>query len=224
MKIIPAILETDFEKVKSYIYTFSKVTTEIQIDICDGKFVNAITWLPNSYDELNGLNINIEFDMMVTDVEKYLNNIFYYDAKKIIVHTRDIDIEKYKEIYKYIKSKNSLIKVGICDKNIEKIKEAFMYFDYVQIMGIKNVGFQGQDFDNDVLYFIKDLREFLNKKKEELHLEKDIIIQIDGAMNPETINKCKEFGANSFVVGSYLKKGIQENKLKELFNEIMNLQ
>ena len=51
----------------------------------------------------------------------------------------------------------------------------------------------------------------------------NMYIQIDGAMNIETIQKCKEAGASSFVVGSYLKSAIKENKLKEAYQSLKNI-
>ena len=243
IKIVPAILEQDFEKVKKYLDDFSKVTISMQIDVCEAGFLEKVnkntgaisTWLPNTQDDLSGYLFDLEFDMMVSDIEKYLDIIYYYDAKKIVLHTRCMSIEDYKSIYNKIKAKNKLVSVGISDVDIEKIKSLYGFYDYVQLMGIEQIGMQGQIFDRKVLDKISELKSFLDlkevenleKEKEEKGEEekesqnsKNICIQIDGAMNLETIKLCKAFGATSFVVGSYLKNAIKENKLAQEFRAL----
>ncbi|MDQ5957115.1 MAG: ribulose-phosphate 3-epimerase [Patescibacteria group bacterium] len=214
MKIIPAILEKDFDSVKSLIDTYSKISVSIQIDVCDGIFVENKTWKPNPFEDINGYLLDLEFDMMVEDVLKYLDFLSMYDAKKIVVHTNNIEVEDFKLIYQKIKDKNSLFEIGICDNDINKIKSLKGFYDYVQLMGIKNVGQQGQSFDDEVLNSIKELREFVGA---------DALIQIDGAMTKETIKLAKEAGANCFVVGSYLKNSIKDKNLKETFLELKSL-
>ncbi len=241
MKIIPAILEKDYLKVKDTLETFSKVATTIQIDIVEKSFAAAATntWLPNNYEDLNGYSINLEFDMMVSDIEKYLDIIYQYDAKKIIIHTQDMNIVDYMNVYEKIKERNHFIQVGICDIDIEKIKATYGYYDYVQLMGIENIGAQGQEFDTNVIDKIKLVKEFLDIKQEDSSTsvnknileggiknnltQKEIYIQIDGAMNPENIKLCKDAGASSFAVGSYLKNTIKNNNLKEVYTELKSI-
>ena len=230
IKILPAILELDYFKVKDYMEKFSKVATSVQIDVCDGIFVESKTWLPKATDDINGYNLDLEFDMMVSDIDKYLEVIYNYDVKKIIIHTDNMSVEDYVSIYQKIKSKNKLVRVAICDRDMEKIKSAYGHYDYVQIMGIQRVGKQGQLFDVTVLDKIKYIKLFFltkHKSQTEESVDDNIIanmyIQIDGAMNIETIQKCKEAGASSFVVGSYLKSAIKENKLKEAYQSLKNI-
>lgn len=218
IKIIPAILEKDFEEVKKLIEIFSKISVSLQIDVCDGVFVESKTWRPNAFDDINGYLLDLEFDMMVEEPLKYLDQLAMYDAEKIIIHSKNISAEEFKDIYKKIKEKNSIIQVGICDTDTEKIKSLCGHYDYVQLMGIEHVGKQGQPFYQKVLEYIKDLRYFFMSKD-----QPNFVIQIDGAMNPETIKKCKDAGANSFVVGSYLKNSIKGNKLKDTFQELKRI-
>ena len=242
MKIIPAILEKDYLKVKDTLETFSKVATTIQIDIVENNFAPGAvtnTWLPNSYEDLNGYSVNLEFDMMVSDIEKYLDMLYHYDAKKIIIHTRDMNIVDYMNVYEKIKERNHFVQVGICDTDTEKIKATYGYYDYVQLMGIENIGAQGQGFDTNVIDKIKLVKKFLDIKQEDSSTsvnknileggiknnltQKEIYIQIDGAMNPENIKLCKDAGAVSFAIGSYFKNAVKNNNLKEVYTELKNI-
>lgn len=214
--IVPAILEKDYDKVLFALEKYSKLTTKIQIDVCDGLYVNNKTWLPNNYEDINGFGLELEFDMMVGDVKSYLNTLYMYDAKYIVVHVSCLDDLEFRKVYAEIKQKNKLIKVGISIKHgdsLERVYDNYNFFDYVQIMGIKEIGVQGQLFDKNVIDKIKLTKNFLDiKYKEEsasmlTSFPKDKkYIQIDGAMNPESVESCKRAGATSFAIGSYLKK------------------
>lgn len=214
--IIPAILEKDYDKTLTMLDKYSDLTTRMQIDVCDGLYVNNKTWLPNNHEDINGYKLELEYDMMVGDIRTYLNTLYLYDAKYIVVHVSCLSDLEFRKVYAEIKQKNKLIKVGIAIKHgdsLERVYDNYNFYDYVQIMGIKEIGLQGQAFDKNVIDKIKLIKNFLNiKHKEEVlsmlsAFPKDKkYIQIDGAMNPENIADCKSVGADNFVVGSYLKK------------------
>ncbi len=220
VKIIPAVLEADHLKVREALQDFVSIATTIQVDVCDGVFVESLTWMPNDHQDLSGFNINLEFDMMVSDVEKYIDILFLYNPKKIVIHTRDMSIADYMILYDKIKDHHHFVSVAICDTDMQKIKSAYGYYDYIQLMGIEHVGVQGQAFDMSVIEKIKELDMFLENKS---GVSNPIIIQIDGAMNPKNIKACKDAGATSFVVGSYLKDSIKDNKLKEVYSELKGI-
>jgi ribulose-phosphate 3-epimerase len=72
--------------------------------------------------------------------------------------------------------------------------------NYLQVMGIRTIGKQGEIFDEDVLQIIKGIKEFFTTENI------DLPILMDGGMNEESIRKCKEAGAEVFVVGSALSR------------------
>jgi ribulose-phosphate 3-epimerase len=220
--IIPAILEKDYDKVLFSLEKYSKINTKIQIDVCDGLYVSNKTWMPNNYEDINGYNLELEFDMMVNDVRSYLNFLYLYDAKYIIIHIACLSDLELRKVCAEIKSKNSLIKIGFAinhEDSLNRVYDNYNFFDYVQVMGIKEIGAQGQSFDKSILGKIKSIKDFFNIKDREENIRtlstfpKDRkYIQIDGAMNPDTILICKKAGATSFAVGSYLKKSQDLNK------------
>ena len=79
----------------------------------------------------------------------------------------------------------------------------------LQIMGIENIGQQGQDFDEKCLEIIRKVKE---KYKD------DLKIQIDGHVDEKTIFKLKENGADEVVVGSYLMKNLSEKEFLQKYN------
>jgi pentose-5-phosphate-3-epimerase len=65
---------------------------------------------------------------------------------------------------------------------------------FIQVMGIKRIGAQGQPFDDSVIRRI----EYIKREC------RNVSIQVDGSMNPETIFLVKRAGATCAIVGSYL--------------------
>ena len=64
--------------------------------------------------------------------------------------------------------------------------------DYIQLMGIHDIGSQGQPFDEAVFAKIEQMKSrFPNKP-----------ISVDGSVNAQTIVRLKNTGADRFIVGS----------------------
>jgi pentose-5-phosphate-3-epimerase len=104
------------------------------------------------------------------------------------------------------------IYLGLCvsnDKNVPsfvaRVRAIEMVYSkvFIQVMGIDRIGAQGQPFDDRVL-----------KRISYIHDEcRNISIQVDGAMNPETALLVKNRGARCAVIGSYLfsQGGVKKN-------------
>ena len=74
-------------------------------------------------------------------------------------------------------------------------------------------GFGGQEFNYSVLNKISNLRK----------INKNIVIQVDGGINNETVNLVLDKGANIIVSGSYIFNGNNvENNINTL-KKILNI-
>ncbi|NCU28940.1 MAG: hypothetical protein EOM85_04725, partial [Candidatus Moranbacteria bacterium] len=78
--------------------------------------------------------------------------------------------------------------------NISKLDKFINHIDFVQCMGIENIGFQGQPFDERVLEQISSI----HKKYPE------IPVSVDGSVNEQTAQKLIDSGATRLVTGSAL--------------------
>ena len=76
--------------------------------------------------------------------------------------------------------------------SIEKIFPLITLLDFVQVMGIERIGFQGEGFSDRSLEYIKILREKYP----------DLVISVDGGVNLETGKMAIEAGATRLVAGS----------------------
>jgi len=87
------------------------------------------------------------------------------------------------------------VEVGIAllpSAGIEVLTRYDGLYDFVQVMGIARIGFQGEPFDDQALALVRKLREQYS----------DMVIQVDGAVSMDNIRALVDAGASRLVVGS----------------------
>jgi ribulose-phosphate 3-epimerase len=226
-EIIPAVLVESFNELNEKLAKFVNVASLVQIDICDGKFVSSLTWPMNPRDrdsidailnEENGLpfweQLDFEFDLMVLNAHKQFDLFARLGAKRIVFH---LEAEEEKSFKDFLESMDPYFKdnidIGIAintNTNIEKLEPFINYIDFVQCMGIENIGFQGEPFDEKVLEQIKNLRAKYPELK----------ISVDGSVKAETAPAIVAAGANRLVIGSAL---LNSYDIRETFKEFESL-
>ncbi len=195
-KIIPAIIPQSFDHLRDALRVLEGVAKEVQIDIVDGSFVPFTSWPYRGSGSVMLLqeyadNYQIEMDLMVQNPE--LAVPLYVDAgvQKIVIHLESvIDLETI-----YAHHRTHTYKLGLSignDTPIEVLEKELSNADYVQLMGIRKIGTQGQPFDTAVLHRITQLRTKYP----------DLVISIDGSVNAESLLLLRDAGANRFVAGS----------------------
>lgn len=209
-EIIPAIMPRDRESVeqavKRYIDTDIKT---IQIDLMDGEFVRGKTWPYRAKDqyaeytilEKEGFpgwqDIDIELDLMVANPLEDMKKFIEYGPSRIVVHAHSVSPEAYLAFLQEHNSVRSFIHFGIAFTildSVEKYSELLEHVDFVQCMGIAEVGKQGQEFEEEVLSQIQKVKE----------LQPDMVVSIDGGVNPNTAEQLLQAGADRLVSGSFL--------------------
>lgn len=209
MEIIPAILPKNFREIEEKIDLIKDFSNKVQIDICDGKYVPTITWPYWKADikpdenfeailrEDKGMpeweRIDYEFDLMIKDpneddARKWLSA----GATKIILH-----LESSKDLNPVIDVLKGLVEIGIAIGNMGNVEDLKKYIDkinFVQVMGIRKPGFQGQKFEESTIDKVKEIKK----------LYPDLKVQVDGGVSLDNANILKESGVDSLAVGSAL--------------------
>jgi len=226
-EVIPAVLAKDYNDLRQKIANVVNIAHVVQIDICDGKFVESKSWPMDKndaesvaliLDEQEGLpyweNLDFEFDLMVKDSIKQFDFFVRLGAKRIIFH---LEAEDEKELKDFINAIDPYtrenLEIGIAINTttpIDKLDTYINSIDFVQCMGIAHIGFQGEGFDERVLAQIKGLKEKYS----------DLIISVDGSVNEDTAPLLVEAGASRLVVGSVLLRSFD---VKETMKELENL-
>lgn len=214
IEIIPAIMPISFSDLEEKIFKVKGLVSLVQIDVMDGKLTTDATWpyleegldstFQNILDEKQSMplwdEIDFEVDLMVEgDLLKYTHDWIHAGAKRIILHYKsDPHIgETIQKIRANSVGKESpfYVEIGLgieAPENLEEIKKIIPHVDFVQCMGIKEIGVQGSPFNSDILKTITSLRERFP----------ELIISVDGGVNFETAPLLIKAGANRLVSGS----------------------
>lgn len=212
MQIIPAIMPKNINDMRDKMAQVIGACSLVQLDIMDGKFVKSKTFPFNPKDadfieqilsEEEALpywqELDVEFDLMVLNAHKNFDMYVSLGPKRIIFHIEaegnTIEFQEFLEGIDMYTREN--IEIGIAINNdtpIENLYPFVPYVSFVQFMGIKNIGYQGEAFDERVL----DRIEVFHTKYP------DVVISVDGSVNEDTIGMLIEKGATRFVIGSAL--------------------
>lgn len=176
----------------------------VQLDLMDGEFVEAKTWPffdkdKQSVRELMEREIRLpfsekvkyEFDLMVRAPEMDLKKYIKLGASRLIIHVNSIE---NKEIF-LEEVERPGVEWGIAfltTDNLADWADVIAKAGFVQLMGIENIGYQGQPFDPRVLDQVRRVRE----------IKPDAIISVDGGVNLETARELALAGATRLVSGS----------------------
>lgn len=207
-EIIPAVLPKNYEDLKNNIAKVRGIVPVVQIDICDGNFVKNTTWpFPDDehfrriLNEEEGLpfweDIDFELDLMVADAVENFDIYTKLGARRIVFHVEAVgDIEEFRNFLEGIDTYvRDVVEIGLAINTTTPVETIFPMIsnvDFVQVMGIENPGFQGEEFDERCLEHIKTLKEKYS----------DLVISVDGAVDFETAPLLVDAGATRLVSGS----------------------
>ena len=213
IKIAPSILAADLMNMKEEIELVDNYGAEyIHIDVMDGQYVENIAFGPNIVKSIRPLTKKVlDVHLMITPVAKYIDAFIKGGADIISFHP-DAD-KNTQDIIKQIRSNKC--KVGIAVHPKIKISDIEIFLDDIDCVIVMTVvpGFGGQAFLDSELRKIKDLYKF--RKENKLNFE----IEVDGGINKETAEKCKNHGADVLVAGTYIFSQ-NENKYKNLIDSL----
>ena len=219
-EIIPAILPEDIDDLREKLSLISGIVPLVQIDVCDGKFTPTKTWpykkgVDETFLKIVGQeegfpfwdSVDFEADLMVKHPENIIDDWVATGAKRIIIHIESTPdtlslVRKIRQEYQYKNESSYGIEIGVAlniDTPNEEVydilnalEEDGAPIDFVQFMGIENIGYQGEPFDERVFEKIRDLREKFP----------ETIISVDGGVSLENAAELIEAGANRLVSGS----------------------
>ena len=190
-ELIPSLLEENLSQLSKRLKAIREITDWVHLDVCDGLFVPATTV---AIEDLRALAYpaNVELHLMVNNPQQMVADIGFMRAKRIVFHpgTADSDTQVIRTI------QHSGAKAGLALEymtDTESVEDALFAADFIVVMPI-HAGRQGQQFHPEALELIQKIRVLVPNTP----------IEVDGAMNPETIPSVIGSGASIINVGSYL--------------------
>ncbi|MEK7593130.1 MAG: ribulose-phosphate 3-epimerase [Patescibacteria group bacterium] len=213
MKIIPAINEADFSKIKEKLEKAKEIGADwAQIDVADGKFTSHKTWnQPKDLSDAKGQlsDVNLELHLMVENPQEVIDDWIKAGAKRIIIH-HEAAVDSAKkhldnnetDVLNFIleKCEANGVELGLAINPETSAEELTPHLDkirFIQILAV-NPGLAGQQFQVSTLDKIKFIKE-LNDT-----YFGSIIVEVDGGINLEMAKLCKQAGADILAAASYI--------------------
>lgn len=188
----------------------------IHFDVMDGNFVPRYGLYPELIKSIKGItNLPVDVHMMSEEPARYIKEFAEAGSDIIAVHA-----EACKHLHYTLKLiKDSGVKSGVVlnyATPLSVLDYVWDYIDMVELMAI-NPGIVGHKIIPEVYKKISDTRDKINT------LGKDIIIEIDGGVNPDTAANMIKAGADLLVCGtsSIFKPDLPvDEKIKEFKKSI----
>ncbi len=205
-ELAPSILSADMGNMRGVVSEFLDAGCErIHLDVMDGQFVPPITFGAQFAESIFDERGFFEAHLMTATPEKHFEAFVNAGCKGIIFH-----VEATNHPHRLLQQLRSMgIQAGIAinpGTSVESILPLLAITDIVLIMTV-NPGWGGQKFIESCLEKVRVIR----------NASSIIDIEVDGGIDPFTLPRAKEAGANVFVAGSYLvSQGSISNAVQEL--------
>lgn len=211
VKIAPSILSADFSQLGKDVKAIKQYGADfVHIDVMDGMFVPNISFgVPVIKSIRNTTDLVFDVHLMIEKPDRYIEEFVKAGADIITVHYEaDKHIDR---TISYIKSFGKKAAIALNPGTpVSVIADLISEVDMVLIMTV-NPGFGGQKYIDYCSNKVKQVREIADK------CNPNLLIEVDGGINKDTINKAVENGANVVVAGSAVfKNGEIENNIRNL--------
>ena len=203
----PSVLSADFRYLADEIGKTEKAGADwIHIDVMGGVFVPNISFgFPIVSAIRKCTKIPLDVHLMIKDPERYIERFIEAGADIVTFHA-----EATKDIEKCIDIINSHgIKAGLAIRPGTSYETVLPYLDklYMVLCMTVEPGYGGQKYLSEMNDKIRQLRDAAGD---------DMLIQVDGGINAETISEPIRSGANVIVAGSAVYSGNIYNNIIEL--------
>lgn len=192
MRITPSILNADFAHLADEVGRINDADA-VHVDVMDNHFVpNLSIGLPVVESLRKATDKMLDIHLMIQDPDRWAPAYAEAGAESVTFHVEAAAAPI--RLARELRAKGARASMALKPATpIDPYADMLDELDMVLLMTVEP-GFGGQKFLDLVLPKIRRTRELLG--------DRPIWLQVDGGISAETIGRCAEAGADTFVAGS----------------------
>ena len=200
--VAPSILAADFARLADEIRAVEAAGADwIHCDIMDGHFVDNISFGPAIVGFVRKeTKLPLDVHLMIEHADHYVPRFVDAGANSITVH---VEPEAKHDVGKTLQQiRDAKCRVGLTLNPETDFKLVEPFLDQIDMLLIMTVhpGFGGQSFRAEQMEKVKRVSKWNQTR------DRQIDIDVDGGINPETAHVSIESGANVLVAGTSIFK------------------
>jgi ribulose-phosphate 3-epimerase len=196
-QIVASILDCDFRRLGAEVEAVDAHVDRYQVDVMDGHFVPNLSFGFPILEAMRKLTKKpLEADLMIANPDRWAAKYAEAGADYVIIHVEVS--EQPRRSFEAIRKAGGKPGISISPGTpAEAIREFLPEVDMALVMTVRP-GFGGQSFMTGQLQLVGALRRWSDELGRDLHIE------VDGGIKPDTARLAAEAGADLMVVGSYI--------------------
>ncbi|MBP87211.1 MAG: ribulose-phosphate 3-epimerase [Planctomycetaceae bacterium] len=191
--VLPSLLLCDFANLEREVRQLERAGVQaLHLDVMDGRFVPNLTYGMPIVEALRGVtDLPLDVHLMIDEPASYIKQFHRAGADIITIH-----VETTQEPVTLLQQIRDLdCGAGIAlnpGTPLERIESCLGHCDLALVMSV-DAGFGGQSFQPVALEKLQSLRQMVGD---------EVLLEVDGGVNKETVRDCFDAGAQLLVVGS----------------------